>query len=151
MQRRFGFIGSILLHGSIVLYLLWPRAQQVPPPKPLPQASEETTTVKLMSVADSDKAIALGNQAGGIDPEICADRDQRYIGIGITFGFGTNLVLTAPPQYPAYRAGIRVGDMLEDPWAITNTPAWITVKVTRHDKKLSFRVKPSDICFRSGK
>jgi hypothetical protein len=106
-----------------------------------------------MTAVESDKAIALGmhDRITDDDPGICAGHDKHFTGIGIVFSFGTNKVTSAPPQYPAYKAGIRVDDVLEDPWGITNTPYPIAVSVTRNGRKLTFMVKPADICFRTGK
>lgn len=147
-KRVIGIVGTVLIHIIVPIYLLWPKAQ-VPPQPPPPPPTSKVVSVSLIPQSSSEDS-RKGNDPGvdgAPDPKICADKDPSYEGIGITHSFGTELVLTAPATYPAYKAGIRIGDMVVELYRIPSTNMMF-VHVNRHGKHLKFKVKREKICFR---
>jgi len=149
MNKRFiGIVGTVLIHIIVPIYLLWPRVLPKPPPPPPPKDEPKPVEVRLLprSQATETKAGPEPGVDGSPDPKICANRDPSYEGIGIIHSFGTDLILSAPAAYPAYKAGLRVGDMIVELYRIEGTK-FMFVHVNRHGKHLKFRIPVEQICF----
>jgi hypothetical protein len=149
-RRTVGIVGTLLIHLSVLLYLLWPSVHPQPPPPPPPPDEPKPVQVELLPRSVIHEDSKLGPDpgiAGAPDPKICANKDPSYEGIGIIHSYGTDLVLSAPAEYPAYKAGIRVGDMLVEIYRIEGTK-FMFVHVNRHGNHLKFKVPIEQICFR---
>jgi hypothetical protein len=85
---------------------------------------------------------------GSPDPEICKLGGQHYEGIGILHSFGTEIVISAPAEYPAYRAGIRVGDTVMELYKIPGAKAkYVKVHRSGVPDPLEFMIPMEEICF----
>lgn len=77
----------------------------------------------------------------------CKD-NETYDGIGVTYGIGTGQIATAPPYYPAYKAGVRVGDVVINSEFITeNGYTSFTVSRLGVSDHIHFKVKLDKICY----
>lgn len=75
-------------------------------------------------------------------------KDSWYGGIGIKRIEATGEVTEAPEYYPAYIAGIRVGDMLLSEKEILGEPGTeVDVRVERDSDKYTFTVMRDRICY----
>ena len=85
-----------------------------------------------------------------VDAEICNGKSDTYVGAGIIIQPGSDLVTSAPPQYPAYKAGIRVGDKLIDPFGSDVMPdGYIDFTVLRNNELIKFHIKAEKICYKN--
>ncbi len=83
------------------------------------------------------------------DEEMCKGKGNTYLGVGIVIQPGTDLITKAPPQYPAYKAGLREGDLLVNPFASSVTPDGYMEFTVNHNGTLTvFRIKAENICFK---
>lgn len=106
--------------------------------------------MKLIPLSPKEAPPPVINDQPGIngapDPRICSSKDQEYRGIGIIHSFVTQIVESAPAEYPAYKAGIRVGDQIMEIYRLPGTQ-YMMVYVNRDRKSLKFKVKMEKICF----
>jgi len=70
---------------------------------------------------------------------------KSYNGIGLTFDPSTNTIIDVPDQLPAFIAGIRIGDVIIQPWIYSSNS--IQIKVQRYDKIFKFTIPQSKICY----
>lgn len=155
-SRIVGIVGTLVIHLAVLLALQPASIPPPPPPPPgQPPGNEEPpekhdrVKVRLLSKSKSDKEYFIAKNRGlngRPDPRICQAANEQYEGIGIIYSPWTSLVLSAPAEYPAYKAGMRVGDMLVDlkPDVVDG---WLTHEVVRHDKRFKFRIHTDKICF----
>ncbi len=87
------------------------------------------------------KAKPLGDR-----PETCKG-GKFYGGVGIMHGNLDGMVTKAPKGYPAYEAGVRVGDILLtlDLKGEVGTP--VVISVLREGKQLNFPAVRATICY----
>jgi len=79
---------------------------------------------------------------------ICEGKDKNYIGIGMMIQPGTRLVINVPEMYPAYRAGIRVNDVIVDPYGpVIDRAGYIEFGVERDNVISRVRIKAEKICY----
>jgi len=76
----------------------------------------------------------------------CAN-GKRYLGIGMQLDLDA-VVTKAPTSYPAYLAGIRLGDVVANPEVEPDSAGYDTVEFTRHGRLYRTRVKARWICLR---
>jgi hypothetical protein len=146
-KRTIGIVGTLAIHIALPVYLLWPRT--LPPPPPPPSEDPKPIQVRLIPKRELSRELKPGEQPGingAPDPKICENRDLSYEGIGIIHSYGTQLILSAPAEYPAYRVGARVGDMIIELYRIEGT-RFVFLRVNRHGTYLNFKVPVEQICF----
>jgi len=149
MPRKFktlGIICSIILHIIPFLFLIKlvdkTQVSAIPP--------GVVTNVRLIPIAE--QGIQQEKKPKGDftvyekDEVVCEGKDSSYLGIGLLFQLGTGVVSFVPKQYPAYKAGIRVGDMMVDPW-VTEVDGYMDIEVVRGYQHLKFHVKMDTICY----
>jgi len=119
---------SFGLHAIVIAMLLHDEPIQKPPP-----------SLTLAMVAMNDGILVSPNDIGGSCP------GHTYFGIGIRADEG-GFIIQAPPGYPAYDAGIRVGD--EPDFNDDTKIAVQVVEVIRNDVVLSFEVKSTVVCLK---
>lgn len=139
---------SVLLHfGVLVLLTHSGQLKQHEKPKSLGSNVHIELLLKredAQSSAGSDGTGLRVNNQGITKP---CKGNREYLGIGITFMPGTHVVVTAPPGYPAYEAGIRIGDYLMDPWTRENEHGVVTMIAIRGYEKHVFHIKMDRICY----
>ena len=151
MKRTVGIIGTLVIHLALPIYLLWPRH---PPPPPPASEIEHSVRVTLIPKISAAPAITEGDGPGingAPDPRICAGRHKTYTGIGIIHGIGTLRIDSAPATYPAYKAGLRVGDQIVELYHEIGGSPYMRVHVTRNGQHLKFRIKVEPICYEEDK
>lgn len=155
MSRLVGIIATLLIHLLVVLlFLLHPRVYPAPPKKDSGNIGkmQQAVSVKLIPLDQLHSDRTSNNQQGPTDvrsDHICMGKDDTYVGIGVTYSTATYLIISAPESYPAYKAGIRVGDMFIDPDIKPAADGYATINIMRDKVQLKFRVKFSSICFLS--
>jgi hypothetical protein len=154
MKKRYiqviGICFSILLHLCIFLFLFW-KPTILPPPPPPPE-KQKPVSVRLIARNDTTKEnIPItkdGWKLSRRDPELCRSVDGKtYVGIGIKFDPWLYKITRAPEQYPAYIAGMRVGDALVNPYASADENGYIDMDVFRGEQRISFHIKREKICY----
>ena len=81
------------------------------------------------------------------DDAICDGKDKNYMGVGMIIQPGSNRVTNAPEQYPAYKAGIRQGDIIIDPYGPTEVDGHIIFEVKRGSSNIRIQIKVEKICY----
>jgi hypothetical protein len=135
-SNLFGVVGSLALHALCAACLLWSSRMPVAlpmPPAPLqllapPHGGEE----RLLEAKDGAPECALG---------------KVYVGIGVQYSL-EGVVLVAPQSYPAFQAGIRLGDVLSDTGMKPDPEGYFTVDFTRRGQAHRVRIKTKRICLR---
>lgn len=145
--RVVGAIGSLIVHALVVLILFW----QAPTTEDPPLVDVPNPTAVLKDKPSDSVEVTIIGETGPpkADPsdEACTTSDETYMGIGIIFWPATGIVLKAPPQYPAYKAGIREGDVLSDVHAKADKDGYVTHELNRLGHILTFSAKQELICF----
>jgi hypothetical protein len=81
------------------------------------------------------------------DDLFCADKSQVFLGVGVLYSRDDGMVTYAPEYYPAFRAGIRTGDLILNPDDQVDASGYITLKISRQGRSLIFRIKAEKICY----
>ena len=103
------------------------------------------------TLSSEDRLILLRKEQKNRREEIktyqtTCDNNKKYIGIGLLYNFGSQLIYEVPKTYPAYKAGIRVGDYLVNPFEEIKN-GYITINIIRGYEKLHFYIKAEKICY----
>lgn len=146
-MRSLSLVLALLVHLVLLLPLVLGFDEKVLPPLPTPP---ELLSVQLLP-RSADDTFMRGDAPGTFgspDPEICRRAGQYYEGVGIISTFGTNIVTSAPAEYPAYRLGIRVGDTIMEFYKIPGVKT-MYAKVHRSgvSDPLEFMIPIEKICF----
>jgi hypothetical protein len=142
-------IGSLLIHAAF-LFVLTSTAGLKPPPPPPKEKERDSLKVELISAAPPSVAKQLkpGDKGYVRDEQMCEGKDNTYTGVGIMIQPGSDTVIKAPEQYPAYRAGMRVGDFIIDPFGVDIVDGYMTFKIMRHTEIMEFHIKVENICYK---
>lgn len=146
-STKVGLAATILLHLSLFLFFIpiIPTKNTPPPPdeiKPL--------MVRLLPKTDAvHDEVLKGNKDTIVYPansQICGGKDKSYTGIGLIFMPGSHMVIYAPEYYPAYKAGVRVGDYILDPYS-NPINGYVDLEIRRGYNTLKFHIKVDNICY----
>ena len=153
-NKIIGLIISILIHIAILLpFLISSNGIKVHKPKPPPDEphSIELTLLPMATAEDPKLTSDKSNKKATYptDTKICAGRDKTYVGIGFVINFGSDMIIHIPEFYPAYKAGMRLGDLILNPYEVP-VNGWIDYDVMRHTERLHFHVKVDNICYNEG-
>lgn len=142
---------SIMLH-LLVFFSIFHAHATPREPTTYQHTGEDGIAIQLITKQDvPDESTTTTNGVGTLTTEekvFCSDKDKRYKGIGITYYVKQRVVLSAPQSYPAYKAGVRVGDGVIDPGYVPNKDGTVDVIVTRDEKELHFVIMPGEICYK---
>ena len=151
-DRIIALFCSIFLHAIFIFALIKHDLNFQVGTKETPAKEEEVyVSVRLLPKADkltiSDRGLSESTPTYyQPDEKICSGQDKFYLGIGVIYQFGSNLLTHVPEQYPAYKAGLRVGDEYlnpgEDP-----VNGYLRVEIIRESTKMEFKVKVYTICY----
>jgi len=145
---------SILIHAAVLSLLVFTKLPP-PPPKNNQESKLNNLRIEILSKnsytasnvsADIDK---YGKKVFKRDEVICANKDNTYLGVGLMIQPGTDRIVSAPKQYPAYIAGMRVGDFIVDPFSTKVVDGYIDFDVRRGIQILQFHVKAKNICYKT--
>lgn len=128
------FVLSLLLH-TLLLTLGFVAA-----PKQSTPVTPPTVEVQLTG---SQSSSSLQDPGDGIG---CPD-GEWFGGVGLEHDLFTNRIPKAPSGYPAYRAGVRVGDILLNEYELRGDPGTeVQIQVDRADQILVFKAVRTKIC-----
>ena len=103
----------------------------------------------VKSSLKSDKYYNPNAEQEQMDREsICKDKDNNYIGVGMILQPGSGRVLVVPEQFPAYKAGIRIGDIIADPYGPSIVNGYIKFSVETDKKTRVVKIKAEKICYK---
>ena len=151
MRRTLGLTGTIAIHVAALLLVV--PISYADPDKPLPQAQDYEKSPQLLPKQQLVHVSVIPIETdqprhnGAADPRICNGKAKEYKGIGILHGIGSLSIESAPAEYPAYKAGARVGDFIHKLYQIPGTD-YMILHVKRGGKFLKFRIKMEQICFK---
>lgn len=146
-----GFTASVVLHAMVLLILFHVQHKAIKTqPKPDHSASESTIIVETFHGITQDITDGSnGESSGVINAQECGVGFKTYSGIGIVYDTPSFIITDVPKLYPAYKAGIRVGDIFDNPTTIVDSDGYMSVSITRyndHLEHLKFKIKAEDIC-----
>lgn len=153
MQTIIAVIGSLLIHAAFLLILSfsWLSAPQ-PKKPPIENVHVELIETKQPAThppVDQTPVDKHGKKIYRRDEVICSGKDNTYVGVGIMIQPGSDTVTSAPEQYPAYMAGMRVGDFILDPFSTQIVDGYIDFDVRRNTDILKFHIKVDNICYKT--
>lgn len=156
-NRTIGFIATLLLHASLMVFWIH-RAGSAPEASASTKHEVEVTllppqsTVTTMPGKDSkplpivEDGLSALTGVPGSAVVACTATNKKYHGIGIVYNPFTGIVLQAPTAYPAYKAGIRVGDRAF--MFIPSEDGHLLVDLQRlNGDRFSVYILPVTICF----
>jgi predicted metalloprotease with PDZ domain len=151
MLSAVGIAATLLLHLALAVTLLWtPERVKGQPEQPLPTAVEhKALQVRLLPPDAPTKETHEGSspESGSIHEEKCSSKGNTYLGIGVVHNIGSGIISSAPVDYPAYKAGIREGDVLVEMYRLPSTNK-MYVSVTRNGRTITRTITMKQICFR---
>jgi PDZ domain len=124
---------TLALHLSLLLSL--PHEEEKQPKKAPPSVDLVSGDVELMPKQETLDAYAMH-----------IDCPHTYEGIGIKRNFG-GMVTQVAKGWPADRAGIQVGDVIE-PWNFEPVDGFMEFEVIRGAKRVKMKLRTAQICFR---
>lgn len=146
MLQLIALAATVILHAALVGFALWDDDDVTTTHQP-PQ--ETSIHVRLLSTDEADGIEDSQTKENGTISAAadvgCKSENEKYYGIGILHV--QMMVIQAPPEYPAYQAGIRVGDLITNLYH-ENGIDYLNVEVTRDNTALVFlRIKKVQVCF----
>jgi membrane-associated protease RseP (regulator of RpoE activity) len=150
--RTVGLVASLLIHLLLAVLIFWHPTPPIPPPPPPPTQKEELVQVRLLPPPSTEPVVETEQQKNdrmqaAARKEVCKGKDKHYTGIGIIWQPGSGFIIEAPEGFPAYGAGIRPGDILQNPYHEPDANGVVTIRIERYDKQLVFKVKQGKICY----
>lgn len=147
-SRAVGLAVSLALHVLLLVIVLG----RTPDPKEEENPRQLPVSVELLPLTSQNTVEPVENestgeaQVDGIKTEqVCDSENETYMGVGITYAPFSGEILSAPSDYPAYKAGLRPGDIIQERNKTAN--GWVTYDILREGKNLSFQMKEQPICF----
>jgi C-terminal processing protease CtpA/Prc len=117
--------------------VLWPSSKPETPTPPVP------LPIQVIALSNDKKGTLMDAQDFASE----CFQGKTYVGIGLQFNLD-QAVTVAPESYPAYKAGIRVGDQVLNPDFEPDADGYDVVDFTRHGKHHRLRIKTQWICLR---
>lgn len=143
-----GIIGSIAVHLIFVLAFLLTPQPPPPPEKQIPDSGENPINVTLLMNEEGMSKGTEFKQVYTFDGDPCPPNAKTYLGVGISYDRITGEIEQAPSVHPAYKAGIRVGDLLvNDPYPDEQGMMYLNIIQNNHQQTLA--IKATQICYLS--
>lgn len=139
---RLTIILSILFHLTVLFFRLTLEQQQTPT-----QSTDSNPTLLSPGVQSIQAEILPVD--GDLSTVNTKCSSQIYEGIGYLFQPSTGTVINVPPGYPAYDAGIRLGDVIIETQIEPDAEGYYHIRVRRHGiaAPLIFHIKVQPICY----
>jgi hypothetical protein len=152
MPLALAIIGSLLIHAAflLILALSW-----VSPPKEKKESPSSNVRIEIVEVkqpppkANTTPVDKHGKKVYKRDEVICSNKDNTYVGVGLMIQPGSDTIIAAPEQYPAYLAGMRVGDFIIDPFFTQIVDGYLDFDVRRGTEIIKFHIKVENICYKT--
>jgi hypothetical protein len=137
LQRRYGLAASLTLHLLLIAAVLTSTRA------PIDHAPRPPPAIELLDLS-RHRAGTLLEAADGAPG--CVN-GKFYRGIGMQFDWDA-VVVNVPRSYPAFEAGIRLGDVVANPETMPDSAGYETIEYTRRGRLHRTRVKTRWICLR---
>ena len=162
----FAIVASVTIHFFVLFYSTRITLKEPPKSNPIAETKKdavERIEVRLLpkeqaletSVITKNELSIIPKKSYPSDSRICSGKDKDYRGIGIIYNPITGLILHAPTYYPAYQAGLRVGDMILSPDTPYTDEAYTDIQYIRPNgdsiRQSILRIKIDNICFTEDK
>lgn len=108
-KNIFGLIGTLMVHTTIMLLLLKPTSS-ISTSAQLTVERNALVVVELLPSGD-DQPYSTG-YGKTISGTLCGPHEKTYVGIGIMYTTSTGQITDAPPFFPGYQSGLRIGDLV---------------------------------------
>jgi hypothetical protein len=149
-MSKIGLAASLVIHLLVAVLLFWHPTPPIPPPPPPSQMGE--LLVKLLPPPSMEPVVETQQQKNdrvqaAARKEMCKEKDKHYIGIGIIWQPGSGFIIDAPEGFPAYSAGIRPGDILQNQYHEPDANGIVTIRIDRYSKQFVFKIKQGKICY----
>lgn len=129
IQKRFLLV-SALIHLTVFVVMSWQPTPEEEKKEPV-YDEEGIMEMKIVRVSPG------GSRA-------C---QNTYNGIGIMYRVADHIIIDAPENLPAYKAGVRVGDYLFDAGAPRPEKGPMKIKVRRNGQILHFSISQGEVCY----
>lgn len=145
------FVSLIIIHLFMLGILRWPADKH--PPLTVPPRTGNEIRVTLIPQQVSIDQVPLPNMTRGrthlpMYQHKCED-NPHYTGAGFIYNPGTGYVQEAAPGYPAYEAGLRVGDLLQsDPEVVDQTMTVRFLRTGRDTQIHTIKLTVAPVCFK---
>jgi hypothetical protein len=115
------------------------------------EGPNEKTKLTEPGIQDGFMEILSEGEVPIPDKKVGKDCKDSFGGIGVVMNLGSGMVMEAPEWNPAYKAGIRVGDIILNNEDIKGPPGTtVEVLVTRDNAHiLTFNIVREIICYRT--
>lgn len=144
-KKVFAIIFSLLLHLSLILLAIHSSKHKLHN-KVSTSVSVQLLELEIIKTSSSVSGLGDGNTIPNIE-RICSPNSKSYIGAGFLYSSSTYLVIYIPETYPAYLAGLRLGDMIMNPF-VDPVNGYFEFDILRHYQHMHFSVKADKICFK---
>lgn len=147
---------SIILHVLLVLCIALPKKILVLNEQTSKNTATKDVPIKIKLLPPKDlhqenkTAQIQGNGKGYrvINKTICAGQNEKFRGIGIKVSFGSEIIIEAPEQYPAYKAGLRLNDRVISMSVKDDTVDFEQITVERSGQVLNFKILKDTVCYK---
>ena len=149
--KVFAAVCSIIIH-LLLAFILYFDIKTQREKLPAYQFQQGGAVTLLPPVENEPILIAKQEEEGNGHDYFSVDNcaaDRQYDGIGIIFDPYDFKITEAPTSYPAYRAGIRVGDVIMRPYSTIAVQGVMDVDIEKpNGKVVKYRIKTTRICYR---
>ena len=143
-----GVIGTILVHLMVLVLFLEFSSNSQPDKQVDNPANNPVNVMILLDVAvPPEGSDATTNEPlYTADGKVCPPGAKTYLGVGFVYETDTGEIHQVPTVLPAYKAGIRTGDLLlNDPYP--DAAGMMYIKILRGYKQINFEIKAAEICY----
>lgn len=138
-------LAAVALHLVVLAILIALSVEDVEVSSTPPAAQKIDRGDRLVEATIATEKKEAANQPGGQSD--CSATEDFYYGVGILSITGTGIIVQAPPTYPAYRAGVRVGDQLVEFHNVPGSEGIVYLTIIRDGAVKKFRMQKENICF----
>lgn len=152
MKRIIGLTGTLTLHLAILVASFGGCQTQAPQRGSGEDRNITFLELKKEEVRQVTQEVLQTETLPTIDPikppEVmyCDGEAQTYEGVGVRYWARNGVVMEAPTGYPAYQAGIRVGDIILTPNP-PNIDGYMEFSIQQGRDVVKMKIKVTTVCF----